>query len=95
MALRVVQWSVGGVGRCSLRALLQSDDFELVGVYTHDPARAGRDAAELASVAGRCGVRATSDVDALLALRADCAVYTAVGETRPREAVGEIAALLG
>lgn len=94
MALRVVQWSVGGVGRCSLRALLQSDDFALVGVYTHDPARAGRDAAELASLPFECGVRATSDLGHVLALRPDCVVYTAVGETRRREAVGEIATVL-
>ena len=94
MALRVVQWSVGSVGRCSLRALMRSPDFDLVGVFTHGPSRAGRDAGELASLDVESGVRATSDIESLLGLRPDCVVYTALGETRPREAVAEIAGIL-
>src|SRR5438552_895447 len=56
MGLRVVQWSVGSVGRCSLRALLRSDDFDVVGLYTHAEGRAGRDAGELASLGIDTGV---------------------------------------
>jgi len=73
---------------------MRSTDFELVGVYTHGSARAGRDAGDLAGVDVETGVHATADVDAVLALRPDCVVYTAVGETRPRDAVAEIAAIL-
>jgi 4-hydroxy-tetrahydrodipicolinate reductase len=94
MALRVVQWSVGGVGRCSLGALIRSGDFDLVGVYTHATTRAGRDAGQLAGLGIETGVLATSDIDTVLALRPDCVVYTAVGETRPRDAVAELAGIL-
>ena len=95
MAHRVVQWSTGGVGTQALRALVRSGDFELVGVYTHREARVGRDAGDLAGLGIETGVRATSDVDALLALRPACVVYTSTGETRPKEAVGEMERILG
>jgi 4-hydroxy-tetrahydrodipicolinate reductase len=94
MGHRVVQWSVGGVGHYALRALIRSHDFELVGLYSHDPGRAGRDAGELAGLGIVTGVVATSDTDGLLALRPDCVVYTSIGETRPRQAVAELAAIL-
>jgi hypothetical protein len=45
-------------------------------------------------VTARTGIVATDDAARLLATEADCVVYTAVGETRPRAAVAEIAALL-
>jgi 2,4-diaminopentanoate dehydrogenase len=94
MPFRVVQWSVGGVGRQSLRALVDSSDFELVGVYTHAEARIGRDAGDLAGLGVETGIRATSDVAALLELRPDCVVFTSVGETRRRQAVAEVAHIL-
>jgi len=95
MAYRVVQWSTGGVGTQALRALVRSGDFELVGVYTHREDRVGRDAGDIAALGIETGVRATSDVDALLALRPACVVYTATGETRPKQAVAEIELILG
>jgi 4-hydroxy-tetrahydrodipicolinate reductase len=94
MTLRVVQWSVGGVGRQSLRALVRSGDFELVGLYSHSESRLGRDAGDLAGLDLETGIRATSDVDALLGLRPDCVVFTSVGETRPREAIAELSRIL-
>jgi 4-hydroxy-tetrahydrodipicolinate reductase len=94
MTHRVVQWSVGGVGRSSLRALLRSADFDLVGVYSHGESRIGRDAGDLAGLGIDTGVCATSDADTLLALRPDCVVYTSIGETRSREAVEELARIL-
>lgn len=94
MTHRIVQWSVGGVGRNSLRALLRSEDFDVVGVYSHGESRSGRDAGDLAGLGIDTGVLATSDVDTLLALHPDCVVYTSIGETRPREAVGELARIL-
>jgi len=94
MATRVAQWSIGGVGRHALRALVRSDDFELVGVYTHDQTRVGRDAGDLVGLGIETGIRATSDVDALLATEPACVVYASTGETRPKEAVCEIAAVL-
>jgi 4-hydroxy-tetrahydrodipicolinate reductase len=70
-----VQWSTGNVGRQALAAVLDHPDVELVGVFAFGPDKAGRDAGELC---GRppVGIAATDDVDALLALRPDCIVYT-------------------
>ena len=94
LAYRVVQWSVGGVGRHTLGALIRRSDFELVGVYTHSPDRAGRDAGELSGLDFATGIRAHSDVAALLELRPDCVVFTSVGETRPKAAVAQLAQIL-
>jgi len=90
----VIQWATGAVGVHALRAVIEDPDFELVGVYVHDQAKIGRDAGELAGLTARTGLVATDDTQRLLATAADCVVYTAVGETRPRAAVSEIAALL-
>jgi 4-hydroxy-tetrahydrodipicolinate reductase len=92
--LRVIQWSTGNAGRCALRGILAHPDLELVGVHAHAPEKRGRDAADLAGLDVRTGVLATDDVDALLALGADCVCYTARGETRIRETVEELARIL-
>jgi hypothetical protein len=86
---RVVQWSTGGVGAHALAAIARRSDLELVGVWVHDPAKVGRDAGELAGIAP-LGLRVDSDADALLALNPDCVCYTASGESRPTEAIGDL-----
>jgi 4-hydroxy-tetrahydrodipicolinate reductase len=73
--LRVIQWTTGNVGRRALRAILARPDLELVGVYAHGASKVGRDAAELCNWERATGVRATNDVDALLALRPDACSY--------------------
>lgn len=74
MAIRVVQWATGGVGRAAIAGVQARPDLELVGCWVHSPAKDGRDAGELAGL-GPIGVRATTDVEALVALEADCVVY--------------------
>jgi hypothetical protein len=54
----------------------------------------GRDAAELCGLSEPTGIVATNDIDALVALRADCVVYTSQAETRPDQAVRELSAFL-
>lgn len=71
---RVVQWTTGNVGKSSVAAIAANPSLELVGCYAWSPAKAGRDAGELAGIAP-LGVAATNDVDALLALRPDVVVY--------------------
>nr|WP_198428593.1 dihydrodipicolinate reductase [Nocardia bovistercoris] len=66
----------------------------MVGVHAASPAKIGRDAAELCDWPEPTGVLATDDVDALLALRPDCVVYTALAETRPVEALEELTKIL-
>jgi 2,4-diaminopentanoate dehydrogenase len=73
--LRVIQWTTGKVGKLALRGILDDPRLDLVGVYAWSPDKNGVDAGELC---GRppCGVAATSDVDALIALGADTVLYT-------------------
>ncbi|KRE26435.1 dihydrodipicolinate reductase [Mycobacterium sp. Soil538] len=91
---RVVQFSTGNVGRHSLRALIGRPDLELVGVHAANPDKIGRDAAELCGLTEPTGITATDDVDALIALEPDCVVYTALGETRPMEAIEQMSTFL-
>jgi hypothetical protein len=94
MSLRVIQWGTGSVGRHALRALALDPSLELVGVFVSNPEKVGRDAGELAGLDVKTGVEATNDTEALVELAADCVLYASVGETRVRDAIGEIAALL-
>ncbi|HJR26429.1 MAG TPA: hypothetical protein VJ804_13215 [Acidimicrobiales bacterium] len=74
MALRIVQWTTGNVGQRSVRAVVAHPGLELVGCYAWSPDKVGRDVGELVGI-DPVGVAATDDVDALLALGADCVVY--------------------
>ena len=71
---RVVQWATGVVGSAALRGVLDHPELELVGVKVYADEKAGRDAGELVGTAPT-GVRATQDVDEILALDADCVLY--------------------
>jgi 2,4-diaminopentanoate dehydrogenase len=77
---RIVQWGTGNVGRHALRGILERPELELVGLRAYTDEKLGCDAGDLV---GRepTGIRATDDVDALLALDADCVVYNALGTT--------------
>ena len=77
MALRVIQFSTGNVGFHALRQVIEHPDYELVGVHASGPDKIGRDAAELCGLDTPTGVTATGDLGALVALGADCVVYTA------------------
>jgi hypothetical protein len=77
MSHRVIQWATGGVGRAAIQGIVDHPDLELVGCWVHARAKDGRDAGELAGLAP-LGVAATRDVDALLALDADCVLYSPV-----------------
>ena len=93
MRRRVVQWSTGNVGRIALRAIIEHPDLELAGLLVHSEAKAGKDAGELAGT-GPTGIVATTDVDAVLALGADCVSYTATGDLRPDDAVSDMVRIL-
>ena len=75
MTYRVVQWTTGNVGKQAVQAIVSHPDLELVGCFAWSADKAGRDAGELCDI-GPTGVLATNDVDALLALKPDCVVYT-------------------
>ncbi len=90
---RVIQWSTGNVGRYALRGIINHPQLELVGVYVHSEAKAGKDAGDLCGQPPT-GVLATNNVEDILAIDADCVVYTATADRRPGEAVKDMAAIL-
>lgn len=94
MGLRVIQFSTGNVGRHALRSIIGHPDLELVGLHASSPGKVGRDAADLCGLSEPTGVLATDDVAELVALRADCVVYTSQAETRPADALAEVTAFL-
>ncbi len=73
---RVVQWATGNIGMHSLRAVIQHPTLDLVGLYVYSESKAGQDAGELCGV-GPVGVIATSDIEEILAQKADCVLYMA------------------
>jgi hypothetical protein len=93
MALRVVVWGTGNVGRPAIRAVAAHRDLELAGVVVSSAAKVGRDAGELALVE-RLGVAATDDPARALAPDVDAVVYAATADTRPAEAFGDLLRLL-
>jgi hypothetical protein len=90
MSYRVIQWATGSVGESSLRAIIEHPELELVGVLVHDPGKVGRDAGALCGLP-ETGVRATNDVDAALALDADCVSHS---PRNTRETTEDLARIL-
>ena len=75
MVYRVIQWATGNLGRAAIEGIVSHPELELVGCWVHAAEKAGRDAGEIAGIES-VGVRATSDIDALLATEADCVLYS-------------------
>lgn len=75
MAIRVVQWATGGVGRAAIEGVLAHPDLELVGAWVHSESKHGKD---VGALIGRdpIGVKATTSMDDILAMDADCVVYS-------------------
>ena len=74
--LRVIQWGTGTVGTEMITAILDHwPDLELVGALVYSEAKNGVD---IGTLIGRApiGVTATTDIDQILALDADCVLYT-------------------
>jgi 4-hydroxy-tetrahydrodipicolinate reductase len=94
MTYRVVQWSTGNVGRHAIAGIDARPDLELAGVWVSSQAKAGVDAGELAGLGRELGVAATGDADALLALRPDCIVHTAMADHRLFEAIEDLCRFL-
>ena len=91
--IRTAVWSTGGIGSIAIHAIHERPNFELVGVWVHNPEKVGKDAGELAG--GKpIGVKATNDFDALVALRPDAVFYAASGPDRDKAAVLDYVRLL-
>ena len=92
MAFRVIQWATGNVGRAAVEGILAHPELELVGAWVHSPEKAGRDVGELCGL-GPTGVVATDDEARVLALDADCVLYSPLlpdtSQVRPHPRVGQ------
>ena len=67
VSYRVVQWTTGNVGKSSVGAIAKNPNYELIGCYAWSKDKADRDVGELVGIEP-LGIKATNDVDALLAL---------------------------
>jgi 4-hydroxy-tetrahydrodipicolinate reductase len=94
MTIRVAQIGTGNVGVHALKALITNPEFELTAVWVSSDAKAGKDAGELAGVNVSTGIKATTDLDAVLATKPDCAVYTALADNRLVEALEDFRRIL-
>jgi hypothetical protein len=82
MTYRVIQWATGGVGQAAIQGIVSHPELELAGAWVHGADKVGRDAGVIAG-GDPTGVAATNDVEALLALDADCVLYSPVMADRP------------
>jgi hypothetical protein len=74
MTYRVIQWATGNVGKSAMRAVAEHPELTLVGLLVSDPAKRGVDAGELCGLS-RLGVAATTELEEVLALDADCVLH--------------------
>jgi 4-hydroxy-tetrahydrodipicolinate reductase len=91
---RVVAWSTGNVGVHALAGIDARPDLELVGLWVSNPDKVGKDAGDLAGLGRTLGITATDDVDALLALKPDVVVHTAMADHRLMEAMADMQKIL-
>ena len=73
--LRVIQWATGGVGKAAIECVLSHPQLELAGCWVHSADKGGRDVGEILGI-GALGIIATTSVEEVLALDADCVMYS-------------------
>jgi len=85
-------WGTGNMGRAAIRAVDAHPGLVLGSVLTGDPAKAGRDAGEVAGLDRELGVALTADVDAGLAAvgPSGAVAYMCSGDVRPDAAVADV-----
>ncbi len=88
--LKVVVWSTGTVGRHAIAGIDRHPGLELVGVWVSNPEKDGKDAGLLADLGRELGVLATTDRDALIALKPDAIVHTAMADDRVFECIEDL-----
>jgi 4-hydroxy-tetrahydrodipicolinate reductase len=94
MPIKVAQLGTGNVGRHALTQLITDPRFELTGVWVSGESKAGKDAGELAGLDSSTGIKATTDLDEVLATNPQCAVYCAMADNRLPEALEDYRKIL-
>lgn len=72
--IKVIQWYTGEIAKHQIRLIAACPSMELVGAYVYHAEKNGLDAGEIAGIAP-LGVRATNNLDEILAVEADCVLY--------------------
>ena len=93
MAIRVIQWATGSIGRVTLRHVIDSVDLELVGLKVHSAGKVGRDAGDIVG-RPRTGVVATDQVDEIVAIDADVVLHVPLNGQSPHQHLDDIERLL-
>ena len=86
--LRIIQWYTGDIAKHQIRILADCPSMELVGAFVYHKEKVGLDAGEIAGIHA-LGIRATDDMDEILAIDADCVLYNP-----PMERYDEIVPIL-
>lgn len=94
MAIRVALIGTGNCGALALKQLVADERFELTGVWVSADAKVGKDAGELAGLDVTTGIAATNDLDAIIAAKPECIVYTAMGDVRLPDAMADVRTIL-
>lgn len=94
MTIRTAVVGTGNVGRHALAQVIADPRFDLTAVWVSSAAKAGLDAGELAGLDVSTGIRATTDLDELLATGPECVVYTAMADNRLNEALDDYRRIL-
>jgi len=93
VALKVVVWGTGNVGRPAIRAVAAHRGLELVGVIVADPDKVGVDAGALAGI-DTLGIQATDEVRIAEADDVDAVVYAVNADFRPEASLEEVERVL-
>ncbi len=88
MALRVIQWATGSVGKAAIGCILNHPELELAGCWVHSKDKHGKDVGEIIGKPA-LGVIVTSSIEDILATDADAVMYAPLMWN-----VDEVAALL-
>ena len=73
--LRVVLWTTGKVASEAAKAILERPNLELVGAYAFSSEKSGKDVGDLIGITNTLGIKATGNIDELIALKPDCVAY--------------------
>jgi hypothetical protein len=74
MAYRIALWGTGLVGAAAGRKLIEHPDYELVACHAFSEGKVGKDVGGLVG-AGEIGVKATGDIEAIIAAKPDLVLY--------------------
>ncbi|MFM6933158.1 MAG: hypothetical protein ACKOUT_13050 [Novosphingobium sp.] len=83
---KVIQWATGTVGKTALKYFIENPVTELVGVLVTNPDKVGKDAGDIVGLP-KTGVLCTDSEDAILAMEADCVLFSPSMMTPPIDMV--------